>query len=241
MQQFVQVPEEKRLASGHEALNISEPDLPQDEPYRVTVQVVNTLCKGLRLLKRFDIRHYAMSDVRRSPGGLTRHLLELSSDDVARLLNTRGAKLRDSGENNGRASVWFDSDDCAACETILSQNSFLVSGRHVEGDTIIYSFVAPCFDALKNTIELLEAKGLDPRIMEVSRFTERRKPLTEKQDRILWLALKLGFFECPRKLTMADLSHRLGIGLSTLSEILRRGMRRLLERHYRSNSLRVHM
>ena len=56
--------------------------------------------------------------------------------------------------------------------------------------------------------------------------------MTEKQERVLWLALKMGFFEFPRRITMLELSRRLGVGLSTLSEIIRRGIRRLLENHF---------
>ena len=60
--------------------------------------------------------------------------------------------------------------------------------------------------------------------------------LTEKQERVLWLALKLGFFDYPRKIDSIEFSRKLGIVPSTLSEITRRGMLRLLK-HYFSGAV----
>jgi predicted DNA binding protein len=81
-------------------------------------------------------------------------------------------------------------------------------------------------------IRILEASGLKPKILEIGKFKPKGEVLTEKQERVLWLALKMGFFDFPRKITMLELSSRLGVGLSTLSEIARRGIRRLLEYHF---------
>jgi len=44
--------------------------------------------------------------------------------------------------------------------------------------------------------------------------------------------LEKGVFDYPRKTNTLELSRRLGISLSTLSEITRRGMRRLVEDHF---------
>jgi len=154
------------------------------------------------------------------------------SHEASRIPKDAFTKIRSNGKFDGRASAWFESDGCDACKAILSHNSFLISGRHVERYTIIYSFVAPSFDAFKSIMSTLEAKGLMPKILEVAKFKPKGKILTEKQERVLWLALKMGFFKYPRKLTMLELAQRLGVGLSTLSEITRRGMRRLLENHF---------
>jgi predicted DNA binding protein len=98
--------------------------------------------------------------------------------------------------------------------------------------TIIYSFVVPSFDAFQGTISALESKGFKPKILQLGKFKLTEKVLTRKQERALLLALRMGFFQVPRRITMNELSNRLGIGLSTLSEMIRRGMRRLLEDHF---------
>ncbi len=204
----------------------------QDEPYHVTIEIVNRQCKGLKRLKDLGIRQYTVSDVRGLPEGLTRHLIKMPSKEINQIPRDAFTKIRSGGKFNGGATAWFDSDGCDVCEAILSHNSFLISGRHIEGYTILYTFVAPNFDAFKNIVSALEASGLKPKILEAARFKPKSKILTERQERVLWLALKMGFFEYPRKITMLELARRLGVGLSTLSEIARRGMRRLLEDHF---------
>ena len=69
----------------------------------------------------------------------------------------------------------------------------------------------------------------------MGKFEPKAGVLTEKQERIFWLALKGGFFDYPRKIDTVELAAKLGISPSTLSEITRRGMRRLLESHFKND------
>jgi predicted DNA binding protein len=205
---------------------------PSDEPYHITLEIENRRCKGLKMLKDLGVQQYTLNDIRSLPEGSTRHLLRMPSKMIAEIPKDTFTKIRGSNKLEGKTSAWFDSDGCDVCKTILSQNSFLLSGRHVDGHTIIYSFVAPSFEAFQNIMSTLEAGGFEPKPLEVTKFKPKGKILTEKQERVLWLALKMGFFAFPRKINMLDLSRRLGVGLSTLSEIIRRGTRRLLENHF---------
>ena len=184
------------------------------------------------MLEDSGIQQYTLSDVRAMPGGLTRHLIRAPLHQIREIPPDTITKTRGYGKFKGGASVWFDSDGCDVCKAILSQNAFLISGRHIEGYTTLYNFVAPNFSAFKNIVSTLEDRGLKPKILEVARFKPKGKILTEKQERVLWLALKNGFFDYPRKTNTLELSRRLGISLSTLSEITRRGMRRLVEDHF---------
>ena len=205
---------------------------PRGEPYHVTIEIVNEQCRGLRMLRDSGIQQCTLVDIRGLPEGVTRHLVKIPSERIKEIPKGAFTKIRGSDKIDGQASAWFDSDGCDVCKTILSHSSFLISGRHIEDYTIVYSFVVPNFVAFKNIISTLEARGLKPKILEVGKFRPKGKTLTEKQERVLWLALKMGFFEFPRKITMLELSRRLGVGLSTLSVITRRGMRRLVEDHF---------
>lgn len=201
----------------------------KDEPYHITIEIVNEKCKGLRMLKGSGIKQYTLLDIRGLAGGLTRHLIKLPSNQINEIPEDTFTRIRSSGFIR---EAWFDSNGCDVCNTILSNHSFLVSAKHVTDYTIVYNFVVPNFDAFKSIVSTLEAQGLTPKILEVMKFKPKGKVLTEKQERVLWLALKLGFFEYPRKVNTIELSRRLGIVPSTLSEITRRGMRKLLEYHF---------
>jgi predicted DNA binding protein len=187
----------------------------EDTPYQVTFEIVNEGCKGLKKLRESEIEGYILSDIRRGKGNITSHLIRIPSTEVAKVPNTftkAGNVFR------------FDSHGCKVCNAIETQKAFLVSGRHLNDSTIIYSFVAPNFTAYKEIVATLEAEGFKPKILEVTKFEAKTKNLTEKQERVLWFALKMGFFNFPRKITMRELSRRLGIALSTTSEISRRGI-----------------
>ena len=212
----------------------------QEEPYHITIEIVNRECEGLRTLEDLDIQQYTVDDIRGLPGGSTRHLIKVPSKQAIKVPSKQATEMprdtfveiRGGDKFGGKTSAFFDSDGCSVCRAILSHDSFTVSGRHVDHHTFIYSFVTSSFNAFKNIISKLEADGLNPKILEVAKFKPTRKILTERQERVLWLALKMGFFEFPRKITMLELSRRLGVGLSTVSEITRRGIRRLLEHHF---------
>jgi predicted DNA binding protein len=66
----------------------------------------------------------------------------------------------------------------------------------------------------------------------VSRYESRGDILTEKQERALWFAITLGFYEWPRRITLTELAEKLGVSASTLSELMRRGLRRVLRNYF---------
>lgn len=204
----------------------------REEPYHATIELVNKQCKGLRKLRDLGIQQYALVDIRGLPGGLTRHLVKMSPKQIGKIPEGAFTEIRSSGTLDGEASGWFESDGCDVCSAVLTHDSFLLSGRHTGDDTLVYTFVTPSFEAFKGIVSRLEADGYEPKVLEVAKFKSMEKILTEKQEAVLWLALRMGFFDFPRKINMSELSERLGIGLSTLSEITRRGIRRLLESHF---------
>ncbi|MGD8566390.1 MAG: helix-turn-helix domain-containing protein [Candidatus Bathyarchaeota archaeon] len=204
---------------------------PLDEPYHVVMEIENKQCKGLRMLENAGVQQYTLVDVRGVPHEPTRHLIRMPSNEFSNLPEELFAEPHIDTSGN-ITSAWFNSDGCDICSTILANGSFLISMRHVKEFIVVYSFVAPDSTAYERIITTLKAKNAKFTILEIGKFKPRSKTLTEKQERVLWLALKMGFFEYPRKVTMLQLSKRLGTGLSSLSEILRRGLRRLLEDHF---------
>jgi hypothetical protein len=195
------------------------------EPYHVTIEIVNDRCHGLRMLESSGVGRYTLSDVRSLPGGSTRHLIKIPKEHTGKIPEGKFSKIS-SGE------AWFDSDGCDVCNTVLSHKSFLVSARHISDYTIVYNFVVPNHEAFRSIVSTLEDRGLEPKVLEVTKFKPKMEVLTEKQERVLWLALKLGFFDYPRKIDSIEFSKKLGIVPSTLSEMKRRGIRKLLKHYF---------
>jgi predicted DNA binding protein len=203
-----------------------------EEPYHVSVEVENQDCRGLEILEKSGVEKYSLVDIRGAPRAPTRHLVKTHTEGLIKLPKQFFVKhITESGK---ATTAWFNTEGCDVCNAILSNGSFLISAKHIKGRIIIYSFVAPSFNAYKDIISTFEKRNIKFKILEIRKFRSESTTLTEKQERVLWLALKMGFFEYPRKITMLQLSKRLGVGLSSLSEILRRGMRRLTEDHFDS-------
>lgn len=201
------------------------------QPYHVVMEIENEHCRVLGYFESRGIRRFRVVDIRGLSGGAVRHLIEVPKEYADKVDNLRSATARKSASED-RVYVWFESEGCDVCNAILAHFSFLVSGRRVRGHTFLYSFVAPDFESYRSVVTALESRGFKVRIVRVKRFVPTGKLLTEKQEKVLWYALKTGFFDYPRRVNVVQLARALGIRPSTLSEIIRRGIKRLLEHYF---------
>ena len=199
------------------------------EPYHVVIEIENKQCKMVKKLASLGFSHLKVVDVRSSSSGSVRHLMDVGEDQAHKVPKELAAK----GHVEGKSSVWLESEGCEVCNTILVHDAFLVSGKSMQDNIITYSFMVPTFEAYQGIISDLEKTGHPVTVRKVGKFEQQIGVLTENQERIFWLALKSGFFDYPRQVGMAELSAKIGISPATLSEILRRGTRRLLEHYFK--------
>jgi hypothetical protein len=186
------------------------------------------------MLKKFaalGIQHLKVTDIRSSSSGSVKHLIELDREQVKKIPEDFKI-VAPRGKTESKPSIWFESEGCEVCNTILSRDAFLISGKSMEENTINYSFIVPTFEAYKSIVSALEKTGHKVNVLKRGSFEPKTGVLTEKQEKIFWLALKSGFFDYPRKIGTQELSSKLGISPATLSEILRRGTRRMLEHYF---------
>lgn len=205
------------------------------KPYHVVIEVENRECRILKKVASLGIKHLKVTDIRSSRSGSIKHLIELEREQANKI--SKNFKIVvPRGKDESKPSIWFDSEGCEVCNCILSRDAFLISGKSMEENIIKYSFIVPTFDSYKSIISALENSGHKVKVLKIGSFKPKKGVLTEKQEKIFWLALKGGFFEYPRKIGTQELSAKLGIRPSTLSEILRRGTRRLLENYFEGES-----
>ena len=199
------------------------------EPYQVVIEVENKQCKMVGKLASLGFKHLKVVDVRSSTSGSVRHLMDMGEDQAQKDPKELAAK----GHVEGKSAVWLESEGCEVCNTILAHDAFLVSGKSMQDNIITYSFMVPTHEAFRGIINDLEKTGHKVIVRKVGKFEAQIDVLTENQERIFWLALKSGFFDYPRQVGMAELAAKLGISAATLSEIMRRGTRRLLEHYFK--------
>ncbi len=199
------------------------------EPYHVVIEVENRQCKMVKKLAALGFEHLKVVDVRSSSSGSVRHLMDVGEEQARKVPRELAAK----GHVEGKSTMWLESEGCEVCNTILSHDAFLVSGKGMQSNLITYSFMVPTFEAYQGIISDLEKTGHSVNVLKLGKFEQQTGVLTENQERIFWIALKSGFFDYPRQVGMAELAAKLGISPATLSEIIRRGTRRLLEHYFK--------
>ena len=202
------------------------------KPYLVVLEVENRKCRILERLMALGLKQFKVVDIRSSSIKAVKHLIELDPVEVRKVKNKPEELRAVEFKDKGKASMWFESEGCEICNAILSRDAFLVSGKSIGDFTIRYSFMVPTFESYRKIVSAMETSGLKVNVRKIGRFEPRTGVLTGNQERVFWLAFKSGFFDYPRKVKTSELAAKLGISPSTLSEITRRGMRRLLKHYF---------
>ncbi len=119
---------------------------------------------------------------------------------------------------------------CTVCRKIANSNCFL-SSVTTNSKGLAEWTVLGNHDSFRELLTSLERKGIP---VEVKRRTnlENRRLLTSRQEQILYMAFDRGYFDFPKKTDLEELADQAGVKPSTLTEILRRGQRKVLEEYF---------
>jgi len=141
-------------------------------------------------------------------------------------------------ENLEEVSVLTDSEargaftvqKCIPARSILESGCFIKSAQHTE-EGVEWEIVARR-PSLLNLTEILEEKNYSFDIKRIGDLEREEEILTEKESRMLEYALGMGYFDSPKKIGIRQVANHFGISISTASDLLRRGMKRLLLKHF---------
>ena len=109
------------------------------------------------MLESSGVDQYTLEDIRKLPGGSTRHLIKIPKEYFRKIPEEKFSISTSTGE------ALFDSNGCDVCKTILSHKSFLVSARHMSDYTIVYNFVVPNHEEFQSIISTLEKTWIRPK------------------------------------------------------------------------------
>lgn len=115
-----------------------------------------------------------------------------------------------------------------AGRTVLRSGCFLRGGRTLDKERTEWWLVAKDEASIRRMVGELESEGCQ---VEIRSKLEVKGPfaLTKRQERVVVMALELGYYDFPRRITAKELAKRLGVAPSTLSEILQRSERKLVD------------
>ncbi len=116
---------------------------------------------------------------------------------------------------------------CVACTALTGVDCFLTSASARSDGRVDWKLVTGSEGSLKELVDRLVAAGCEVDIRRARR-PDLHRPLTDRQEEILRIALEAGYYDQPKRATIKDLAKRTGIAPSTYQEILQRAERKVM-------------
>jgi predicted DNA binding protein len=132
----------------------------------------------------------------------------------------------------GRVVGSLKTHKCTACKTFAGADCFLVSAASKPDGKLEWTVLGNDM-MVKSLMQELEDQKVTAEVVKISKIKDEEE-LTARQENILQIALEKGYFEFPKQIALRQLARVLDVSPATLSEILRRGQKRVLEEHFRA-------
>lgn len=144
--------------------------------------------------------------------------------DVLSTLRSDGFKVKATHDGE----VWVESRSCSVC-SFLSKLPFvyIVGTSSVTDDKLLVRFILPSLAYLRQLKTELLGAGIDYRITSINPYAHQK--LTAREDQILEEAMNVGYFESENRVSLTDFAHILGIAPSSLSELIRRSVKKTVQ------------
>ncbi len=182
--------------------------------YNARIEVHRCLSSGKRGCRnlvelRVDPSHVddVLAEVRRDPK-------VLSSDLV--------------GVSPGVLKGVVESHECVGCRTAVGFEAFIIDARMDDQGRMVQRLIAQDRDAVRRIIDRLEKRG---HRVELKRLTTLNvdELLTTRQEDVVEMAWEMGYYDRPRRTGLREMAGALGVSISTMSEILRKAQRKIME------------
>jgi predicted DNA binding protein len=167
-------------------------------------------------------------------------LVEIEGDDSRKERIIKGIlehpdvhDLEIINSSEGKIVASVIANNWVACSTILKSNCFLKRAWTSKKGGIEWEILAIDETSLERLVNALKATGCKVELVKKEMIKDQRI-LTKRQESIVKTALEKGYYDFPRKTTGRELSKSLNISPSTLSEILQRAERKLID-YYLTN------
>ncbi|MCL4328260.1 MAG: helix-turn-helix domain-containing protein [Candidatus Thermoplasmatota archaeon] len=142
------------------------------------------------------------------------------NEEAIRVLNTAGFRAKRAGNS----SLWVESASCSSCSFFSKTFSNIMGTRSAGRYRVQYRVLLPSPGDLRSLEKQLKAAGLSYDIISVISYNHHE--LTDREREILRMAMDKGYFEDSGRISLTKLARELDISPSSLSEILRRSLKK---------------
>jgi predicted DNA binding protein len=123
---------------------------------------------------------------------------------------------------------------CSACKVMSLVNLLILSAEPSNNNSIVYTVLAKN-DQLNDAIKKIKDNGLKVEIL--SKVTYENIDLSEKQIKAIITAYRMGYFCKDRKATLTQVAQKLNVKPSSLEDVLRRGLEKILSNYFLEQGL----
>lgn len=125
----------------------------------------------------------------------------------------------------------------ALCTTVFEMGAICTScpylpnghGEGAQESEFVWGLLSPSAASMRPLLESYRTPGSPPpKLLRVGEFRASRE-LTSRQEAALEVAVKLGYFETPRRAGLPEVAKALGVSRATAMEVLRRALQKLTE------------
>jgi len=110
---------------------------------------------------------------------------------------------------------------------LTDSDCFLISAETKSAGKVEWTLVVSDKDVLKGIFDRLKTKSVLAELVKLTKIDDKES-LTERQDKITHVAFDRGYFDYPKRISLRELARMFEVSPSTLSEILRKGQRKIV-------------
>lgn len=120
---------------------------------------------------------------------------------------------------------------CLACRALATSNCFLVKAHTLRDGSIEWQLIVEDKPTLSALLDNLRRVGCNASLGKL-RQAQDEDALTRRQEEILRVALERGYFDYPKGVGIRDLASMFHVSISTVSEVLRKGQKKVLSSYF---------
>ncbi len=136
-------------------------------------------------------------------------------------------RVRVKAREKNTVSFLVDVVKCKPCEILVKSKAFMVFPVEIGNGRMKWLLITDTNRTMGKIADELEESGCDVAIERVTPLGEKGI-LTQRQEEIIQTAFASGYFNYPRRTGSSKLAQKLGISISTLSEVMRAAQRRIV-------------
>ncbi|MBX8645999.1 MAG: helix-turn-helix domain-containing protein [Thermoplasmata archaeon] len=164
--------------------------------------------------------------------GHEKSLHRIKSDNLLEVI-TDLRHVSESVKKVGRDVLWVEGKSCSACRFLSTSNVPILSSRTIDNRHLAFRILVQSKKSLELLIAQMAKAGLNPRVIDMK--AERPQSLTDREKEVLLFVFNHGYFESSRESSLTELAEKLGVSTSSLSDVMRRALRKTVEDYLRRN------